>query len=53
MNKPEFNPDTAKCENGCGRKVWRFNETVRDRKTKIARIMNICQPCFEKITGAK
>lgn len=40
-------------EKGCTLEVWRHNETVRDRQTKIAKIMCICKNCFERITGAK
>lgn len=44
-----------KCEASaeCKRKVYSHNETVRDKKTKIARIMCICQYHYEEITGAK
>lgn len=42
-----------KCENCKTRDAERFNETVRDRSTKIAKIMTICNFCFRKITGAK
>nr|MBP6946246.1 hypothetical protein [Candidatus Paceibacterota bacterium] len=44
---------TYKCENCQRRPADRLNETVRSRKTKIARILNICNYCFRNITGAK
>ena len=42
-----------KCEHCQKKEATRYNETVRDRNTKQAKIMNICKQCFEKITGAK
>lgn len=42
-----------KCEVCKTNNVDRYNETVRDKKTKIAKILNICHPCLRKITGAK
>lgn len=42
-----------KCEVCKTAKVWSYGRIVRDKHTKIARILNICQPCFERITGAK
>lgn len=42
-----------KCENCHTRNADRYNETVRDRNSKIAKIMNICNHCWLKITGAK
>jgi hypothetical protein len=42
-----------KCEVCHSRKTDRHNETVRDRKTKIAKILSVCNHCFRKITGAK
>jgi hypothetical protein len=42
-----------KCEVCRTRAADRFNETVRDRSTKIAKILTICNHCFRKITGAK
>lgn len=53
MIQPEFNPDTAKCEHCNNNLVWRFSETVRDRRTGVAKILNICRPCYQKLTGAK
>lgn len=41
------------CENCRTRKATRFNETVRSKNSGVAKIMNICDPCFIKITGAK
>lgn len=42
-----------RCENGCGREATLLNETVRKRGTENVKIMNICNVCYEKITGAK
>lgn len=41
-----------KCENCQRREASRINETVRRKGTENVKIMNICNPCFEKITGA-
>jgi hypothetical protein len=41
------------CEVCHKRDADRFNETVRDKQTKVAKILTICNHCFEKITGAK
>lgn len=41
------------CENCHKNKVWHYNETVRKKGTENVKIMNICSPCFSKITGAK
>lgn len=41
------------CENCKTREVERHNETIRDKNTKIAKIMSVCNFCFRKITGAK
>ena len=42
-----------KCEACSKNKVWHYNETVRQRGTENVRILNICLPCFTKVTGAK
>lgn len=48
----KLNP-SDKCEVCTRRPIWRHNETVRNKNTKQAKILDICQPCFEKVTGAK
>lgn len=44
-----------KCEASarCKNPVWSHNRTVRDKRTKIAKIMCICSEHFAQITGAK
>jgi len=42
-----------KCEVCKARDADRYNETVRDRNTKIVKILTICNRCLEKITGVK
>ena len=44
---------TENCEICKSRKADRFNETVRTRGTETVHILNICNRCFEKRTGAK
>ena len=45
--------EKERCEVCKKRPINRYNETVRDRNTNQAKILNICNRCFEKITGAK
>lgn len=42
-----------KCEVCNRRPVDRYNETVRDKNSKVAKILSICNQCLRKITGAK
>lgn len=41
------------CEVCRNREAERYNETVRDKNSKIAKILTICNKCFRDITGAK
>lgn len=45
--------DKCEASAGCKNPVWSHNHTVRDRRTKIAKIMCICSEHFAQITGAK
>ena len=45
--------ENIKCEYCNIHEAVRHNDTIRDKKTKIAKIMSVCNRCFEKITGAK
>ena len=42
-----------KCEVCKTRDAERYNETVRDKSSKIAKILTICNKCFRDITGAR
>lgn len=46
-------PKEKNCEVCHTQRIDRHNETVRDKKSKIAKIISICNPCFRKITGVK
>lgn len=52
MCKPN---QAEKCEasHACRNEVKYHNKIVRDKATKVARIMCICAEHFTKITGAK
>ena len=46
-------PEKCEAKADCRNPVWSHNRTVRDRQSKIAKIMCICSDCYTRITGAR